>query len=227
MMKRRHVILGCGVVLALALAVPALGGPLALRSGGSTNVRLLSQAKRVLKAATGAQRLAEAALSAAQGAQATAGEAKSAAQGAKAPADAAKSAATAAQNIAAGAEAEANGALGTANSALSATFAADASIQPTEIAAEQARNTASLKVKGVLPVRGPDGGGVPAGGDTKFSHAVCPAGKLPVGLGFEITEDAAEPHLLNALPQFNENVVLAQSAGNPFQIRAFGGCLEF
>jgi hypothetical protein len=94
-MKRRYSVLGLSLVLALALAVPAMGGP--SNPVASVSADALTVAKKALKKAKTAQKTANAAQSAANGAQGTANsaltEAKkgvTAAATAQAAADAAK-----------------------------------------------------------------------------------------------------------------------------------------
>jgi hypothetical protein len=94
-MKRRYSVLGLSLFLALALAVPAMGGP--SNPVASVSADALTVAKKALKKAKAAQKTANSAQSAANGAQSTAnsalGEAKkgvSAAAAAQTTADAAK-----------------------------------------------------------------------------------------------------------------------------------------
>lgn len=94
-MKKRYFVLGASVVLAIALAVPALGGPsnpvaTTAASAKSTAKKALKKAKKANKKAKGAQATADQALSAANNAQ-------NSADGAQATADSAQAAATAAQ----------------------------------------------------------------------------------------------------------------------------------
>lgn len=104
-MSKRYLIFGLSVVLALALAVPAFGGPSNPIAGASASVK--SIANKALKKAKAAQNTANAASATANAAlgeaktardeakkaQATANTAQSTAAGAKSTADAAKAAA--------------------------------------------------------------------------------------------------------------------------------------
>jgi membrane protein involved in colicin uptake len=140
-MKRRYTVLSLSLVLALALAVPALGGPTNPIAGASASVKQL--ALKALKKAKAAQNTANTALStansaqnaasAAQGdankvqkevksAQSTADAAKAAAANAQSTADAAKGAAGNAQSTADAAKAAADAAQATANTKLGETF---------------------------------------------------------------------------------------------------------
>src|SRR3954447_16599806 len=105
-MNRRYFVLGLSAVLALSLAVPALGGPsspIASISGSAKKV-----AKKALTKANAAQSTADQALSAANSANTLANTANNAAKGAQTSADNAKTAATAAQASADAANANAN-----------------------------------------------------------------------------------------------------------------------
>jgi hypothetical protein len=119
-MKSRYMVLGLSLVLALALAVPALGGP--------TNP-LASSLAGVKKTAKKALKTAKAAQSAAEGAQKTANSAQSAANNAQKTATAAQGSANTAQTLAKNAQkaadegkAAAAAAQSTANSKLGTTF---------------------------------------------------------------------------------------------------------
>jgi trimeric autotransporter adhesin len=97
-MKARYTVLGLSVFLALALAVPALGGP---SNPIAHSASALSKAKKAIRLANSAQSTANTALSTANTANSTANSAKSAAA-------AAQSAAAAAQTSANNANANAN-----------------------------------------------------------------------------------------------------------------------
>lgn len=100
-MSKRYAVLGLSVFLALALAVPALGGP----------------ANPVANISASAKSIANKALKKAKAAQQTANAANSAAAAANSAASAANSAASSALNEAKKAQTTANTANGTANSA--------------------------------------------------------------------------------------------------------------
>jgi trimeric autotransporter adhesin len=98
------------VVLALSLAVPALGGPSNPIASISASVK--QTANKALKKAKNAQATANSALAAAGAAQATANSASAAAKKAQTTADAAQSTANAAKTAAATAQSTANSKLG-------------------------------------------------------------------------------------------------------------------
>jgi hypothetical protein len=100
-MSRRYLVLGLAVVLALALAVPAFGGPTNPLSNLAASSKTV--AAKALKTAKAAKKSAAAASAAAGAAQSTANEAKKKAE--------------TAQTAATGAQTTANTALSTANSA--------------------------------------------------------------------------------------------------------------
>ena len=108
-MKKRYMVFGLGVVLALSLAVPALGGPSnpvasISASAKSTAKKALKTAKAAKSAAKKAQSTADAANTAAGAAQTTADGAKTAAATAQTTANSAQTAATAAQTAATNAQ---------------------------------------------------------------------------------------------------------------------------
>jgi trimeric autotransporter adhesin len=112
-MKSRYVVLSLSVVLALALAVPALGGPTNPLANLSASVK--QTANKALKKAKNAQSTANSAL-------AVAGAAQSDASKALSTANTANTAAKKAQTSADTAQATANSAKTTANSKLGTTF---------------------------------------------------------------------------------------------------------
>jgi hypothetical protein len=162
-MKKRYTVLCLSVVFALALAVPALGGPSNPIASASAGVKSIAQ--KALKKAKAAQ-------TAANNAQNTANAASGAA------ADAQKDA-TAAQKAASAAQGTANTALSTANAAKSAAAAAQTSANDAKSAADNALNVANGKMSGEVQVEGEAG--------TTFAIAGCPSGKVPTGGGFIIT----------------------------------------
>jgi membrane protein involved in colicin uptake len=172
-MKKRYSVLGLSLVLALALAVPAFGGPsnpIASVSADAKTIaeRALKQAKAAKKAAKAARATANsagdaagAASSAAAKAQKTAESAQGTANTAKTSADSAKTTATTAQNTA-------NTAKATADSAKTAAAAAQA-------AADSAKAIAETKMSDPSQVEGEGG--------TTASAAGC-GDKTPTGGGF-------------------------------------------
>ncbi len=104
-MKRRYALFGMTALLAVALAVPALGGPGnpvadTFASAKSTAKKALKKAKEANKAAKAAQSTADDAQNSADGAQNSADAAQAAADTAQTTADNASTAAAAAQTTA-------------------------------------------------------------------------------------------------------------------------------
>ena len=115
-MTRRYLVLGLSMVLALSLAVPALGGPgNPVASTAVSAAQALKKAKKAKQAATAAQATADTALSRADNAQVVAVNAENAAAPRHLTAD---NKATAAQAAAAAAQASANAANANANTRL-------------------------------------------------------------------------------------------------------------
>jgi membrane protein involved in colicin uptake len=119
-MKSRYLILFLSVVLALALAVPALGGPTNPIASISASVK--QTANKALKKAKAAQKTANSALNTANSAQTTANSAQSAAKAAQSTATSAQTAANSAQATANAAKTAAAAAQATANSKFGETF---------------------------------------------------------------------------------------------------------
>jgi hypothetical protein len=98
-MNRRYLVLGLSVVLAISLAVPALGGPSNPVAGTSATLAgALKKAKKAKQAADAAQNTANSAQTAANSAQATAADALTRANAAQTSANQANTAATNANN---------------------------------------------------------------------------------------------------------------------------------
>src|SRR3979409_1319353 len=85
-MKKRYTVLGLSVFLAIALAVPALGGP---SNPVAHTASALSKAKKAIGLANNAQGTANSALTGANAAKTAAATAQAAANAAKTAADAA------------------------------------------------------------------------------------------------------------------------------------------
>ena len=176
-MKKRYAVLGLSVVLALALAVPALGGPTNPIASISKSTKAI--AKKALKKANKAQKTANNALNAANSASSTANSASStaskaqkAAEGAQSTADGAKSAADGAQGSADAAKAAADSAKGTAD-------AAQASANSAKSTADAALAAANSKMSGEEHFEGEEG--------STLSVAGCQNGKVPTGGGYIVT----------------------------------------
>lgn len=150
-MKKRYTVLCLSVVFALALAVPALGGPSNPIANASAGVKSIAQ--KALKKAKAAQ---------------------TAAKNAQNTANAASGAAANAQKEAAAAAKAAAGAQGTANTALSTANAAKAAAAAAQTSADNAKAAADSKMSGEVQVEGEAGttfgiagcpeGKVPTGG---------------------------------------------------------------
>ena len=161
-MKKRYTVLGLSAFLALALAVPALGGPSNPVASVSASVK--SIANKALKKAQAAQ-------TAANNAQATANSASGAA------ADAQKSATTA-NTAAKAAQTTANTALSTANTAKTTATSAQTAADAAKSTADAALTAANGKMSGEVNVESEQG--------TTVAIASCPSGKVPTGGGFII-----------------------------------------
>jgi cytoskeletal protein RodZ len=105
-MRNRYLVLGLAAFMAIALAVPALGGP--SNPIASASKSALTVAKKAKRKAAQAQSSADAAQNTANNALSTANSAKTAAATAQTTADGAQTAATAAQAAADAANANAN-----------------------------------------------------------------------------------------------------------------------
>lgn len=132
-MKRRYLVLSLSLVLALALAVPAFGGPSNPIASMSASVKQI--ATKALKKAKAAQNTANTARSAANNAQGAANKAQSTADNASKAAATAQTAANSAQATADAAKKAAEDAQATANTKLGETF--------TEFSAFDGPNTTS------------------------------------------------------------------------------------
>jgi trimeric autotransporter adhesin len=126
-MKSRYMVFFLSLVLALALAVPALGGPTNPIASISATVKqtankALNKAKAAQKTANAAQSAANSAQSTADAAQKTANSAQSTAKAAQSTANAAQTAVKTAQSTADSAKTAAAAAQATANSKLGDTF---------------------------------------------------------------------------------------------------------
>jgi hypothetical protein len=158
-MKSRYAVLFLSMVLALALAVPALGGPTNPVATISASVK--KTANKALKTAKAAQTTANSALSAATSAQSTANSASSAAKNAQNTANAANTAAKNAQTSANGAKA-----------------AADAA----KAAADAAQATANSKFGTTFSEFGEETGPHTTSG---AAFAFCPSGSKATGGGYQ------------------------------------------
>ena len=183
-MKKRYAVLGLSVVLALALAVPALGGPTNPIASISKSTKAI--AKKALKKANKAQKTANNALNAANSASSTANSASSTANSASSAASKAQKAAEGAQSTADGAQNSANGAQNSANGAQSSADGAKAAADAAQASANSAKSTADAalaaansKMSGEEHFEGEEG--------LTLSVAGCQNGKVPTGGGYIVT----------------------------------------
>jgi len=185
-MSKRYVVLGLSVVFALALAVPALGGPSNLIAKTSASVK--KTANKALKTANTANKTANSALSAAGAAQSDANTAKGDANEAKS--EAAKALAEAKKGVtaAAGAQSTANGAKTAADGAKSAADAAKAAANAAAAAAAAAEANANTRIKSSTQVVGePSAENTTA---SKFASVSCGAEQVVTGGGYSIAGES-------------------------------------
>jgi hypothetical protein len=203
-MKRRYTVLFLSLVLALALAVPALGGP---------NNPIASISATVKQTATKALKKANAAQKTANTAQSTANSALGAANKAQLTADGAQKAATAAQ--------------GTANTAQATANAAKTAADAAKAAADAAQATADTKLGETFS----EFGNTDAGNTTNGSSiAECPGASEVTGGGYETAGDGAN----EAVPIFTAAYGDAWLAGleripggtNTWSVRAIVTCAQ-
>jgi hypothetical protein len=173
-MRKRYLILGLSLVLALALAVPAFGGPTNPISKSLASVK--KTAYKALKTAKAAQGTANSALSAAQAAQSTADKANT--EVGKANTEIKK-----VQTSANNAQTTANNALTTANSAKSAAATAQSTADAAKAAAAAAEANANTRIKDSIERFGPT---TAASESTKFASVSCEPGEPTLGGGYEV-----------------------------------------
>ncbi len=174
-MKKRYAVLGLSVVLALALAVPAFGGPTNPLATASSSIK--GTANKALKTAKAAQKTANSALAAANSASSAAGNASNEAGKALTEAKAGVTAAGKAQTAATAAQASANAAQGTANSAKGIA-------EEAKSAAAAAEANANTRIKGSTEVAGESS--LEDTNATKFASAICGSGTVILGGGYSV-----------------------------------------
>jgi flagellar capping protein FliD len=180
-MKSRYVVLSLSLVLALALAVPALGGPTNPIASISATVK--QTANKALKKAKTAQTTANSALAAAGSAQSSA--------------DAASKAASAAQTAAKAAQTTATGAQTTASAASTAAKNAQTTANTAKAAADAAQATANGKFGNTTTVFGESSPNTNTASKSDF--VICPSPQQITGGGFEVTGTGAN----DVVPTFN------------------------
>jgi membrane protein involved in colicin uptake len=192
-MNRRYIVFGLSVFLAVALAVPAFGGPGNPVASMSANVKKI--ANKALKTAKSAKKTANTALGTAEEAKTNAGKAQSTANEAKTNAAKAQTAANGAQTTANEAKTNAGKAQTTANEAKTAAEAAQATANSkfghTEetFAAATAENTTA----------------------TKSELIACPAGRTVTGGGYSIQGTANQVTVTLSESYFNSWDVSARA----------------
>lgn len=167
-MNKRYAVLGLSVFLALALAVPALGGPYNPIASVSASVK--STANKALKKANSAEKTAKSALSTANSANSLAGTAQSEAKKAQTTANAAQTTANTAQTNAATAQTAANAAKAVAEEAKAS-------------AAERIRST-SEQIGTANPSTGTNNT------TPKSASVECPEGQEVLGGGFFVNGES-------------------------------------
>lgn len=164
-MKSRYLVLGLSLVLALALAVPALGGPTNPLASISATVK--QTANKALKKAKAAQQTANSALATANTANNTA--------------DTASKAATSASNAAKAAQTTANTAQTAAKNAQTTADTAKTAAATAQTAANNAQATANSKFGDTVTEFGETSGPNAATGSAAVS---CPGSSQVTGGGF-------------------------------------------
>ncbi len=210
-MKSRYMVLFLSLVLALALSVPALGGPMNPIASISASVK--SVANKALKKAKAAQSAANAAQATANSAETNANSAKTAAAGAQTTANSALNNANTAQTEAKKAQTSANTAQTTANEA--------------KVAAATAQTTANSKFGLTEFATGTSSGSVTTVG---VSSAPCPAGSSITGGGYS----TAGPGFAEVVPVYTGaygNAWLADleripGGSNTWEVTALATCAK-
>jgi hypothetical protein len=174
-MSKRYAVLGLSVFFALALAVPALGGP--TNPVASISASTKSIANKALKKAKAAQQTANAASAAANAAAATANSANGTANSALNEAKKAQAAANSAQGTANSAKSAADSAQSTANSAKGIA-------EEAKTAAANAEANANTRIKEAFEEFGT--ATTEDNTSPKFTSVSCPTGTDVLGGGFSV-----------------------------------------
>jgi hypothetical protein len=174
-MSKRYAVLGLSVVFALALAVPALGGP--SNPIASTSASVKQTANKALKTAKAAKKTADSAANTANAAQSSANSASS---------DASKALTEAKKGVTAAATAQsaANTAQSTANTAKSTADTAKATADAASAAAANAEANANTRIKSSVQRAGE----TTAENTTasKFNSVSCAGGEVVTGGGYSV-----------------------------------------
>jgi membrane protein involved in colicin uptake len=218
-MKKRYTVLGLSLVLALALAVPAMGGPTNPLASASKSVQ--SIANQALKKAKAAQKTANAAQSTANSAASSASSASGAAGKAQSTADAAQKEAKAAQTSANTAKSAADSAKTTANTAFATAAAAKTAADTAQASANSAKAIAESKMSGEVQVESTEHG--------NLSIAACPAGKVPTGGGYIVNgTNSSSATVVESTQYANSWLVIADQingvAGTTWEATATVNC---
>ena len=181
-MKKRYAVLGLSVFLALALAVPALGGPSNPIAGASASVK--STANKALKKAKSAEKTAKTALSTANSANSLAGTVQDEAKKAQTTANTAQSEAKKAQTTA-------NEAKTNAGAAKAAADAAQSTANTAKAVAEEAKTRASEGIRFSSEAFGTANPATGTNNTTpKSASAECPADQEVLGGGFFVNGES-------------------------------------
>jgi hypothetical protein len=218
-MKNRYLVLGLSVVLALALAVPALGGP--SNPVASLSASAKSVANKALKKAKTAQKKAEAAQTTANSAQSEANTANTAAGKAQTTANSALTAANSAGTAAKTAQTAADKAQTTANGAKTAADAAQTTANEAKTLGEAAFSDMTLV----------SGESVDGTGQTAFASAGCPSGYEPTGGGFILNgSDSAKVRVDLSTQYIGAWIVSAENVtahnGESWELSATVNCID-
>jgi len=211
-MKKRYMVFGVSVLLALSLAVPAFGGP--TNPVASISASAKATANKALKKAKAAQKTANAAQSAANAAQSTATSANSAASKAQTTANTANTAAGKAQT--------------TADAAKTAAAAAQTTADSAKTAAAAAQATADGKMSDARFVQGTAVSGT---GGNATAAANCVTGENPTGGGFVINGSQNNQVTVNLNSQYlNSWIVTAEDingqVGESWELAAVAICAK-
>lgn len=206
-MKKRYAVLGLSVILALAFAVPAIGGP--SNPVASLSASAKSTASKALKKAKAAQKTANRALSTANSANSAAGAANSAAGAADNAAKKAQTTADEAKSAAGAAQASADSAKGTADAAKATADTAKATADTAKSTADTAKTIAEeAKARALEGIRNSGlviGTANPASGTnttvTKSASAECPSDQEVLGGGFFVNGEDEEIAIHSSQPQ--------------------------
>lgn len=203
-MRNRYLVLGLSIVLALALAVPALGGPTNPVASISASVK--SIANKALKKAKAAQKTANAAQAAANTAQSTASSANTAAGKAQKAAEAAQT---------------------SANSGVAAADKAQKAAEAAQATADAAQASANTKFD---HTNFEQGTAVAGTGESAIVGKGCPEGESPSGGGFVLAGTDSDKVRVDLSSQYLNGWIvsadnIAGHAGENWELSAVAICV--